>query len=351
MDSPVPRTLLIALFLAVFASASQAAERVQAAPSDGINPRDTKRGWFFYKDPKQEEPPAEAKPDAPKPPVAVGATPKDPCAEKSTWTPKCGFIDPGQDFEFQAKQRDALMERMALSRNDPKAVEQFQYYMRWVTRQATAVAAMWEYNKVQNPELDPGVTSPVSHLGIQMLRDATSKEAQGIYKVLKQEGAFFVYFSRSDCDYCHAMRSPLQTLADRTGLEVHNASLDDKCMPGYEKRCMSGEGVTGPATALQVSIVPTIFLHVPGHTWIRVATGIVDAGTIAARATNFFAQTRSAMAKTMAAHDEGETGRPAMDFETRLKPGVATGVEGKAGLTVPTTDEIKGLLNRAPAAQ
>lgn len=341
------RALLVPLFLCFAPLAVHSADPATSAPAESINPRDAKRGWFFYRDPKKEEPREERAPEPAKPPASAAApkkVEKDPCSDKATWTPNCGFVDPGQDFEFQAKQRDALLERMALSRNDPKVVEHFQRYMRWVTQQAAAVAAMWEYNRVQNPELDPSVTSPVSHLGIQMLREATAKEADGIFKVLRQEGAFFVYFSRSDCDFCHAMRAPLQSLADRTGLDIHNAALDEKCMPGFEARCLAGQAVTGPATVLQVAVVPTVFLHVPPRTWIRIATGVVDAGTMAARTSNFFAQARAATAKSLASQTDPGAGKPAMDFTERPTAGLGKGVEGKSDLPPPTTEEIIQML-------
>ena len=81
------------------------------------------RGWFWFEDPPV---PVEPEPEKPVPPVAPPKkeepkpveepkAPEEKCTKKENWTPECGFVHPGTDFEFQAKQRDALLERMSVA--------------------------------------------------------------------------------------------------------------------------------------------------------------------------------------------------------------------------------------------
>jgi conjugal transfer pilus assembly protein TraF len=330
------RAILVWLLLCA-ATGVLAQERQRISPGDQLRER-ADRGWFFYEDErnKQDKPPAaephiEHKPDE-----------KQRCADKQTWTYDCGFVDPGDDFEFQAKQRDALLARMSMARNDPKAVEAFQYYTRWMMARAVEVANVWQYNMVQNPELDPAVDAPVSQFGIRLLTDVKRAERDEIFAMLRGENAFFIYFSRHDCVYCHSMTGVLKTVAEHSGLHVFNAALDDRCMPGMQAGCKTAPDTEAPAKALRVTTVPALFLYVPGNTWIRVANGVSDAETILARTVNFFAAYRTAMAKGIA--NSPDNVRPAVDFSGARATGAAPGVAGEAKPRLPTSDELEALL-------
>lgn len=289
-------------------------------------------------------------------PMLPGELPPPPkearCAEKSTWTVDCGFVHPGTDFEFQALQRDRLMERMSLAYNDPKAVEAFQYYMRWVLERTAETTNLWWYNMVQNPDLDPNVSSPVSAFGLRLMTEVQRGKDQELFSLIKAEGGFFVYFSRSDCEFCHQMQPVLQLLSKRTGLEVRNASLDKTCMPAFEEGCMTAPATEAPATALQVATVPAVFLYVKPNTWLRVATGIVDLDSMLTRTVQFFAAYRSAL---LSGVDNGEGAKPAVDFKGLGASGTAPGVEGaKAGgkTALPTEADIADLLGaKKPASR
>lgn len=174
------------------------------------------KGWFFYETPPSDESedlvfetPIETPPTEPM--VIVGEEPKDPCLSKDTWTDDCGFINPGSDFEFQEKQRDALLVRMVMNPQDSKAVEDFQYYTKWMFDQAAQVANMWYYNRIQNPELDPQATSPVSQFGLRLVGDLEKAKSEDIFNLLKEEG-MLVYFTRSDCSFCHEMAPTIHRL-------------------------------------------------------------------------------------------------------------------------------------------
>lgn len=312
---------------------------VQENPADSLA-EDAERGWFWYeRDPEPKESEATVDP-VPPPSEPPPATEKDPCQKRETWTVECGFVNPGKDFEFQAKQRDALLKAMAMSQNDPETVEQFQYYMKWLMERSIEVANLWYYNMVQNPELDANVKSPISSFGLRLMTQVKDASDDNILAALRDAGAFLVYFSRHNCDFCHAMTSVLNDLEDSTGLEIWNAPLDDQCMPGFEDKCKPGQETVMAAQALRVSIVPTLFLYVPGFdaaddTWIRIATGVTDHQTMRGRIVSFFTAYRTALLKGVA---NGDGTRAPVDFSDTTPTGTAPGVP------LPTEEQIKELL-------
>jgi len=331
----VYRQLLLALALSL-----------TAAPPITAEPQNTERGWWFYE--TRPEPPEEMQLEPPPPPVASAETPEEKdarCKEPASWTPDCGFVNPGTDFDFQAQQRDALLTQMVMNPNEPKAVEAFQYYTKWIMDQAVAVANMWYFNRVQNPELDPQVAQPISAFGLRLVSGVKEANSKGIFDFLRENG-MLVYFTRTDCSYCHDMAPIVQMVASQTGIPVWDASLDESCMPGFE-RCLAAPATLDPARALQVATVPAVFLHVEPDTWIRVSTGVTSAETLKSRIVNFFSAYRSAMLKGV---DNGEGLRPSVDFSPDAKDPDGNGLgAGVAGSSELTPGEIRALLrNPAP---
>jgi hypothetical protein len=315
---------------------------VNERPSETLK-EDAEKGWFFYKGTKKPPEPAPEFSPAP-----LGSEPPPPkeerCKSKESWTADCGFVDPGQDFEFQSKQRDALLQAMSLSRNDPKSVENFQYYIKWVMERASEVANLWYYNTVQNPELDGTVRQPISTFGLKLMTEVKNSESSSILDALKDEGAVLIYFTRHDCAFCHSMESIVRRVAKDTGLEIWNTPIDDVCMPKMKDRCKQGDLVLKSAQVLQVSIVPTLFLYVPDSTWIRLATGVVDESTIKARTTSFFSAYRTALLKGVNNTSEGIA---PVDFSQNDPTGAAEGLPTSAkGPLVPSQAEIEALLGK-----
>jgi len=349
------RSLLLgfALTLASSAFAQQAPDPLPktSASQDLTTAQKTERGWFFFEDNKKkaelEEQAREPAPAPPAPPMAQKKPPEDKCKKAGTWSASCGFVDPGTDFEFQAKQRDALLVQMTMSQNDPKAVEQFQYYMRWVMGRASEVANLWSFNMVQNPDLDPQAKQPISAYGIRMMTDVREGKAAEIHKVLKEEGGMLVYFTRSDCHFCHAMAPSVKRIAADMKLPVRNAALDDKCLSGFEEGCLAGEATHAPAKALQVGTVPTLFLYVQPNTWIRVSNGVSDELTVKERIFSFFSAYRTAMLKGV---HNAQKGRPSVDFSFNEDiTGAASGVKAdkeKQEVRMPTEDDISRILGK-----
>lgn len=323
----------------------------QATPSTdlagGARPE---RGWFYFesKPPAPEDEKSEFKPQLP--PNAPQPPKEEKCAKKETWTPDCGFVHPGDDFQFQAKQRDALMERMSVAKNDPKAVEAFQYYMRYVIERTSEVTNNWWYNMTQNPDLDPNVSNPVSSFGIRLMTEVGLGKDREVFDLIKSEGGYLIYFTRSDCGFCHQMADIVKKLSKKTGLEVRNASLDTKCIPQFEAGCVKAPASLIPAQMLQVSTVPTIFLHIPDKTWIRIGTGVVDMESMVARTSQFFSAYRAALVSGV---DNGQKGRASVDFAGAELKGSSKGLEAaNAGgeRTPPTQADISKMLG-APVSK
>jgi len=355
------RSLLLSLVL--LALGVQVAQAQASASRSGAS-SSPERGWFWFQDPPKPQeaaPPAaaptpapssEPEPAPPRPllPAAKPPEPKeDRCKKADTWRAECGFVDPGTDFEWQSKQRDALMERMALSKNDPKAVENFQYYMRWALERTAEVTSMWQYNMAQNPDLDPSVSNPVSAFGLRLMTDVRKGQAREVFDLIRAEGGFLVYFSRHDCSFCHQMSDTYRRLSRDTGLTVRNAALDSTCMPGFEEGCMVAPATIPPAQSLQVTTVPTLFLYVQPNTWIRVATGVVDTQTMKLRIHQFFQAYRNAL---LTGVDNSIGARPSVNFSGTTAEGPsASGVRlgGARGQPeLPSESDIRRMLGAKP---
>ena len=301
------------------------------------------KGWFYFEKIKKPLEPVEEPPER-KNTASVKKEDADKCKKSNSWKISCGFQDPGQDFEFQALQRDELLKAMTLTNNDPKVVEQFQYYMKWVLERATQVANLWYYNMAQNPDLDPSVKQPISSFGLKLMTDVKKGQANEIYSALKSEGAFFVYFTKNDCAFCHQMQGTVEALSKETGIKVKNAALDTECLKGMTDGCLSGDAVQQPAAALQVSIVPSLFLYVPKNTWIRIATGIADGETLQSRTVSFFSAYRTALLKGI---NNGSGNRAPVDFSyAEDVSGVGAGVDATTAPRLPSEEELGTLLGK-----
>ena len=353
----------IALFiltgLALLSSAAAQAQSAPSAADAATGPQsgllhDAEKGWFFYEEPPAPLPPIKPLPNS----ILAPSKPREPksarCAKENTWTVDCGFVDPGKSFLFQSKERDALMRSMVMNQNDPKAVEQFQYYMRWVVHRSIEVANLWQYNMVQNPVLDPTVKAPISTFGLRLMTQVRDANAASILGALKTQGAFLVYFTRSDCDYCEAMVPVVQQLQQATALQVWDLSLDQDCESAYAAHCKTGPAILKAAEALRVSLVPTIFLYVPGGSpstdaWIRIATGVSDVSTMKGRVVSFFTAYRTALLKGV---HNGYHGQAPVDFSDAAAPaGLAQGVpsgDADKSAALPTGAQIKALLSQTP---
>jgi conjugal transfer pilus assembly protein TraF len=182
-------------------------------------------------------------------------------------------------------------------------------------------------------------------MNIRMMSEVQKGRDDEIYKVLKEEGGMLVFFTKSDCQFCHVMATGMKRVGADTGLPVRNAALDDKCMPGFEDGCVAGEAVLEPAKVLKVTTVPTVFLYVKPNTWIRVANGLTDDTTMKERVFSFFTAYRTAMLKGI---NNAQKGRPAVDFSyTGDITGNGEGVpKSQAETRTPSEADIARMLGK-----
>ncbi|GBG14417.1 conjugal transfer pilus assembly protein TraF [Novimethylophilus kurashikiensis] len=337
-------------------SLSHADNTQPGSGSDDINRAPARQGWHWYVDPKPEEKPEEdpepPKPEAPKAeekekqPIVVisGAVkPEDKCKTKDTWDANCGFVDPGDDFDFQAKERDSLLQMMSLRPDKPEAVEAAQRYMKWVVGKASQAANMWYFNMVQKPDLDPTVKNPISEVGIALASRATQANQYEYFRIIREEGGILFFFSRSDCQFCHDQAPYTRRVARTMGLRVINIPLDGKCLPGFEGDDCGDNIKPEQVAVLQVQVVPSLFLFVPSNTWIRLGTGMVSDSTILSNTVNFFSAYRAAM---LAGLDNSSGARPAVTFDPELnaRPTGTVAADGSKPIAAPDRERMLELM-------
>ena len=308
-------------------------------------------GWHFGKDPilekkkkekEQEMQQQQSPPEQKKEEIKEAQKPKeDKCKKAESWERACGFVDPGNDYEFQAKQRDALLQGMSMTKNDPEVVKQFQYYMNWVTNQAVKVANMWQYNMLQSPELDPTLKLPTNSFGINLMEETIDKEQKDFFASLKDISKL-VYFSRDDCAYCHSFVGILRQLSKDTKLSYSNIPLDKKCMMEKEN-CLVTDKAEQVAGMLNVTVVPTLYLYVEPNLWIKISHGVVDVATLKARIKNFVMMYKNALKKGISRG--GKSNEPAIDFSGDDTPIGSKNVEPIKKATLPTEADIKALFS------
>ncbi|WP_080421032.1 conjugal transfer protein TraF [Burkholderia ubonensis] len=342
---------ILALLMASVVPTFARAQDVPATPGEELHKSPAKQGWFWYLDPKEEKKkdlpaPVEVAPapvEQPKPTAPIVVVPKAPkkeltpeekeklCKVKDTWEKGCGFVDPGDDFEFQAKQRDILLQMMSLTPDNPDSVEQAQRYMKWVVGKASMAANMWYFNMVQNPDLDPTVKNPISEVGIALATRITQASQYEYFRLIKEEGGVLFYFSRSDCAYCFDQAPYAARVARTMGLDIVNIPLDGKCLPDFTGLACGDNVKPEQAAVLDVKIVPALYLYVPSNTWIRLGTGVMTDQTILANTVNFFSAYRAAMLQGL---DNSKGARPSVTFDPQYNE-KHTGAAPADGSTLP----------------
>ena len=368
MRFPPSTLLLIAAFLCTGLAQAQDAPGLQSSAKQVQGQEsEARKGWFWYLDPKEKEKKKEEVVEAPAPvketkaievpAVVVGIGNKvdprveelleDPCASAKSWKAACGFIDPGSDFEFQAKQRDELLQQMSLRPDVPEAVEAVQRYMKWVVSKASQAANMWYFNLVQKPDLDPTVKNPISEFGLALASRVTKASEVEYFRMIREEGGLLFFFTRSDCIYCHEQAPMTIRVARTMGLRLINVPLDGVCIPGIPDADCAKDAKIEQAKFLDLQTVPTLYLYVPDATWIRLSSGLSSDTTTIANTVNFFSAYRAALLNGV---DNGDGVRPSVSFNPDLKQVTGTAnADGSAKAGVPTQARMMEMLGMRKA--
>lgn len=288
-------------------------------------------GWFWgHLDDDDEEKEPKVKPPV-LPEVKEKESEDRDCSDPEEWEPSCGFVDPKGSFSFQAKQRDELLNQAVMNPNNPKTVEGFQRYMRWAVDKAITMSHMWEWNKIQNQELNPLVHSPVSSFGLRAASRAEDGKRNAVMEEIKDQGGFLVWFTRSKCQFCHDMQPVMKQLGRRTGLTIYNAPLDNVCMEQFQESCDATGRPVEAAGHLGIEAVPDLWLHLPeDDLWFRVSSGVEAAQRISSRIEVFFGAIQRAAEKGLNAVGEGNS--PAVDFSV---PDMLERSSGGLGAGIP----------------
>lgn len=364
-------TIAVASAVVSTTSIAHAQKTEQAVPGADLVKESPRKGWFWYQDPVKEkvsEPVQEPDPEPkvmqpvqvkPTAPIVVVSSPKkeedkatiandDPekCLTKEKWSAECGFVDPGADFDFQAKQRDILLQQMSLRPDSPEAVEAAQRYMKWIVGKAAQAANMWYFNMIQNPDLDPTVKNPISEIGIALASTVKSTNRLEYFRAIREQGGVLFYFSRADCAYCHDQAPFTKRVARTMGLQVINVPLDGKCIEGFEGNDCAPDIPIEQIAVLDVKTVPTLFLHVPDNTWIRLGTGVVTDQKILAHTVNFFSAYRAAL---LAGIDNGKGARPSVTFDPSINanPTGTAPADGSSQAGAPDRAKLLDLMGYA----
>lgn len=271
-------------------------------------------GYWWYQ--HKPQPPDEIDEKTPAPSSAATKTAAKPndCHDEKQWTPDCGFIVP-KTFEFQEKMRDSLFHGMVMDPGNPDKVRWVQEYTKWVLHQAEYAANVWQHNTLSDSSLDAQAKDPISQYGLQMAMTLGASTRQMVWDTIKSFGGILILFTKEDCDYCHAQVTPLQRLLWDTHIDLWDASIGGDCINEFRERCVGVDKSTAPATILNVNVVPTLYLYLPGNVWIRLTNGLTDAGSIEDRIYNLFIEWRTA-----AIDKTRETGSTGLALDPRDKP-------------------------------
>ena len=300
--------------MAVLAPSAVLTVALAATTLPGVAWQSGARGYWFYQSPPQV-PRYIKMPAPPVSPATAMLEKKNPCRSQSTWTAGCGFVTP-RSFAFQAHERDALMQAMVMHPDNQRAVKAVQKYTRWVVDQALSATRMWQYNMVQDPGLSGTATAPISTYGLNLAFSVHVLNRKAAWAAVKRFQGVLILFTKRNCSYCNAEVPLIKYMERDTGLKVWQASLQGPCDKAFRARCVLPKDSMLPARILHVSIVPTLFIYLPGDIWIRVSAGLTTVQTMEDNLYNFFVAWREAAIRKLKATGSN----PAMDFSPKNRP-------------------------------
>lgn len=277
-------------------------------------------GWFWGERQKWEEEQERIKEEEAAKQMAKEAQEREEkekekdCKNPDEWDVTCGFVYPERDFDFSQKQLAELTKQLAMYPDDVKKVEQYQRFVHWAVDQASTAAGSAEWNIVQNQDMNPFIDNPISAFGRRAAGAEILKNNKTVFEDIVDQGGMLVFFTRHDCVYCHKAYPLIKILRDRSGIPLHNAALDGRCLDGFDSdHCYTGEDVVLSAQELQVAMVPDLFLFLPkDRGWVRISSGLETLDVMQSRILVFFGAAKKATKKGLARASDSQ--QPAVDF-------------------------------------
>jgi conjugal transfer pilus assembly protein TraF len=263
------------------------------------------RGKYFCIQEKPKDPP---KPVA----SASKSEPKKEevdCDDPTQWKSECGFVNPDslppeEAFEFQAKQRDRLLQNMAVRPDSMESVMNAQRYINWVVDKAMLLSDMYEYTAVQNPSLDPNASHSSANFAQKLIAARDLDNRTMFWAAMKSWDSELVLFTRKSCDFCSQQAETLHEFIYESELTLIEVALEE-CIVSYASDCISGEAAEDIAAKFSVEVVPTTMVFVPdskGKTpadglWMRVSNGFSTGAKIKGRLFSYLNAWHSAASK------------------------------------------------------
>lgn len=353
--SGLPRWILaLTLSLPALLNASPTVTGDQTDIKDPITPPDAAEiqrcvtdgecGWWWHFFDQEKEVSPEENAGAPIAEISPKEK-KDPCASKDTWTTDCGFVDPDKDYDFMVVQRDALSKAALMNSADQKSVRQFQFYIRWLVDSALEYSRTWEYNMMQDSDLNPYASHPVSNFGLKASLSMFKDIKGGMFQEIIDQDGVLIFWTKESCKWCHVQAEAVEILSKKTGIPAYNVSIEGECVEGFEGEfCRPVNEISkSAAVTLGVKKVPDLFLLLDSkkpeaNGWVRVSTGIEDAATIERRIITFFDAVRSA---TVAGLNAGNN-----EYKEGLRPDATFGREyyknDRNGSSLGTSVDFQG---------
>ena len=234
-------TLLATLLLPALCCAQSGSGAEPAGGLSGDEPLPSywlrnREGWFWYQDPP------------------ITPRPAAPTARETDRRPR-------ELVEFEAMQkRLEELKRIAVMNPTEAHMTAYMGYQRYVMDKSAVFADNWQRVVWKTPELDYSLKGrPTNSYAIDVYDSETrAKQNEAIRALAKTHGLFF--FFRSDCPYCHKFAPVLKRFEQEYGLSVFAVSLDGGSLPDYPSALPDN----GMAANLNVSVVPALFLAVPG---------------------------------------------------------------------------------------
>jgi len=232
------------------------------------------------------------------------------CSDPKEWDSSCGFVNPDdlppeEAFAFQAKQRDVLLQNMAVRPESMDTVMAAQRYINWVVDKAMLLSNMYEYTAVQNPELDPNAQYTSSSFGQQLIASQNLDNRELFWQTLKSWGGEIVIFTRASCPFCEQQGRTLEDFLYEHKVKLVEVTLEDQCVISYASECIKGEVAETSAKQFNVSTVPTTLVFVPSQKketpadglWLRISNGFSTGSTIRNRLYSYLNAWYAAAAK------------------------------------------------------
>ncbi len=250
----------VLVFLA--ASLSPASVAADGAGDDGQFFRRKGEGWFWYFDPKEDEPKPEQKPEQKAKPAEVVKKEKAPEPFSVEWL------------------RDSMPKLLDAAINDPtkENVEAYLYAQRVAMDKSQRYAEMTQRVVAADPFLDENNRVPIAGYAKPFfLRNAQSLMTDAL-KHVSTVGGLWVFFD-SKCTFCRPQVNTVQEMAKTYGFNVRYISMDGKGLPNLSDFSQD----KGHAKLLNLRLTPTTVLVVPPNNYYIVSQGLMAQNQLAER--------------------------------------------------------------------